>query len=188
MEQLHETASQISEAVQLSRHPVAIKFIDDLEAFRDKPTARGHPFCQLVMRARQLVQEKNRILLAAFVGSDWCPWRQKLESEIFTQPEFKDFARDRFVLFQADFPKHKELPADQKNQNQELMNQYAVKKFPTVLFLDVEGKEIGRMGYLYGGVPAYLEAIKGIIPQAFQVKKEAPGYRIFPSFQYPPSP
>jgi uncharacterized protein (DUF169 family) len=53
MDQLHKTASQISEAVQLSRHPVAIKFIDDLDAFRDKPTARGHRFCQLVMRARQ---------------------------------------------------------------------------------------------------------------------------------------
>ena len=92
------------------------------------------------------------------------------------------------VLYVSGSPRKNSNRAEQKNQNQELMNQYSVKKFPTVLFLDAEGKEIGRMGYLYGSVPAYLEAIKGIIPQAFQVKKEAPGYRIFPSFQYPPSP
>ena len=53
MKQFHEISSQISEAVQLSGHPVAIKFIDDLGAFMGKPIAKGHRFCQLVMRARQ---------------------------------------------------------------------------------------------------------------------------------------
>ena len=53
MKQFHEISSQISEAVQLSGHPVAVKFIDDLGAFMGKPIAKGHRFCQLVMRARQ---------------------------------------------------------------------------------------------------------------------------------------
>ena len=115
------------------------------------------------MTAQQESQEKKRPILAAFVGSDWCPWCQKLESEIFNQPEFKDFVRDRFILFQADFPKHKELPAELKNQNQELMKQYAVKKFPTVLFLDVEGKEIARTGFRYGGAETYVKHLKELI-------------------------
>ena len=113
--------------------------------------------------AQQASQEKKRPILAAFVGSDWCPWCQKLETEIFSQPEFKDFVRDRFILFQADFPKHKELPAELKNQNQELMKQYAVKKFPTVLFLDVEGKEIARTGFRYGGAETYVKHLKELI-------------------------
>jgi len=41
------------------------------------------------MTAQQESQEKKRPILAAFVGSDWCPWCQKLESEIFNQPDFK---------------------------------------------------------------------------------------------------
>ena len=52
MEPFQGYAAQISEAVQLSRPPVAIKFIDKLEDFRDIPIAKGHRFCQLVMRAR----------------------------------------------------------------------------------------------------------------------------------------
>ena len=137
--------------------------------------------------AQQASQEKKRPILAAFVGSDWCPWCQKLESEIFSQPEFKDFAKDRFILFQADFPKHKELPAELKNQNQELMNQYAVKKFPTVLFLDAEGKEIARMGYRAGGVALYLDAIGAKIPQADSGTKET-AFPAIPSFQHPTGP
>lgn len=53
MDQIQEAAAQISETVQLSQHPVALKFIDDLDAFKDQPTAQGYRFCQLVMRARQ---------------------------------------------------------------------------------------------------------------------------------------
>jgi thioredoxin-related protein len=133
--------------------------------------------------ARKFAQEKRLILLAAFVGSDWCPWCQKLESEIFNQPEFKEFAKDRFILFLADFPRHKDLPVELKNQNQELQKQYAVKSFPTVLFLDAEGKEIARMGYRPGGVGLYLEAIKSKIPQADTGAKEARPWA--PSF-FPP--
>ena len=57
------------------------------------------------MTAQQASQEKKQPILAAFVGSDWCPWCQKLESEVFNQPEFKNFVRDRFILFLADFPR-----------------------------------------------------------------------------------
>jgi thioredoxin-related protein len=137
--------------------------------------------------AQQASQEKKQPILAAFVGSDWCPWCQKLETEIFNQPEFKDFARDRLILFQADFPKHKELPTELKNQNQELMSQYAVKKFPTVLILDVEGKEIGRMGYRAGGVALYLAAIKIQIPQA-DAGTKGTAFPAFPPFLQPMSP
>ena len=155
--------------------------------FMTAPLFAGETWLTDFKAAQQASQEKKQPILAAFVGSDWCPWCQKLETEIFNQPEFKDFTRDRFILFQADFPKHKELPTELKNQNQELMSQYAVKKFPTVLFLDVEGKEIGRMGYRAGGVALYLEAIGAKIPQADSGTKEA-AFPAIPSFQHPTGP
>ena len=152
--------------------------------FMTAPLFAGETWLTDFKAAQQASQEKKQPILAAFVGSDWCPWCQKLETEIFNQPEFKTFAWDRFILFQADFPKHKELPLELKNQNQELKRQYAVKSYPTVLFLDTEGKEIGRMGYRAGGVGLYLEEIKTKIPQADSGTKEA----AFPSFQPPTGP
>jgi hypothetical protein len=79
------------------------------------------------------------------------------------------------------------LPVELKNQNQDLSRQYAVKGFPTVLFLDAEGKEIGRMGYKAGGVVLYLEAIKAKIPQAESGTKEA-AFPSFPSLKHPVGP
>lgn len=150
--------------------------------------AAEQPWLTDFKAAQKLAQEKNRIVLAAFVGSDWCPWCQKLEAEVFNQPEFSDFSRDRLILFQADFPKHKELPAELKNQNRDLMNQYAIKKFPTVLLLGTEGNEIGRMSYLYGGAAPYLEALKAKIPQTLLTTERAPSTPAYPSFLNPFGP
>jgi protein disulfide-isomerase len=137
--------------------------------------------------AQKAAQEKGLILLAAFVGSDWRPWCRKLEAEVFAQPEFNDFARNRLVLFQADFPKHKALPEELKKQNQELGKQFSIKSFPTVLLLDMEGKEIGRMGYKAGGAVSYLEAIKANLPKSdLGIKAIGPPSPAF--LYYPPGP
>ncbi len=164
MEPFQGYAAQISEAVLMEklkgmlRALIMLGFIFVASSLEAEET-----WLTDFKSAQQASQEKKQPILAAFVGSDWCPWCQKLETEIFNQPEFKDFVRDRFILFQADFPKHKELPEGLKNQNQELKIQYAVKKYPTVLFLDPEGKEIARTGFRYGGAGTYVNHLKELI-------------------------
>ncbi|MFH0788595.1 MAG: thioredoxin family protein [Pseudomonadota bacterium] len=108
-------------------------------------------------QAQEAARSKNLPILAAFVGSDWCPWCEKLEEEIFSQRNFMDYAQSHFILFQADFPRHKAQPLPLKNQNEALSKTYAVSRFPTVLIIEPQGKEKARTGFRYGGVNAYIE-------------------------------
>jgi thioredoxin-related protein len=102
-------------------------------------------------------------ILADFSGSDWCGWCIKLDKEVFAQGEFKEFAKSNLVLFVADFPRRKELPAAVAKQNKALAKEYEIKGYPTVLLLDENGKVLGRTGYQAGGAKAYVEHLKELM-------------------------
>ena len=91
-------------------------------------------------KAKKEAVEKKLPILAYFSGCDWCGWCIKLDKEVFSQKVFKAFAKDRVVLFLADFPRAKELAAEVKAQNEQLRKAYDVEGFPTVLLLDAGGK------------------------------------------------
>ncbi len=50
------------------------------------------------------------MVLLDFTGSDWCPWCIRLDKEIFSTSEFKDYAKENLVLVELDFPQGKTLP------------------------------------------------------------------------------
>ncbi len=70
--------------------------------------------------------ETGKPILANFTGSDWCPYCIKLEKEIFTTDEFKAWAKDNVILFEADYPKGKTLPPALEEQNMKLAQEYGV--------------------------------------------------------------
>lgn len=109
--------------------------------------------------------ETGKPVLADFTGSDWCSWCMRLESEVFGTDAFKNFAKENFVLFVADFPNEKQIPAAVAEQNRKLAEKYAVQGFPTLLILDKTGKEIARTGYRRGGAEAYIEHLKSLAPK-----------------------
>ncbi|MCX8155667.1 MAG: thioredoxin family protein, partial [Verrucomicrobiae bacterium] len=37
-------------------------------------------------------KKENKLLFINFTGSDWCGWCKKLDAEVFSTPEFKEFA------------------------------------------------------------------------------------------------
>ncbi len=116
-------------------------------------------------KAKKEAAEKKLPILADFSGSDWCGWCIKLDKEVFSQAEFKAFAKDQVVLFLADYPRAKEQSAEVKSQNEQLSKEYAVQGFPTVLILDAEGKVIARTGYRKGGAGAYVQHLKDLLKQ-----------------------
>jgi len=97
-------------------------------------------------------------VLAVFSGSDWCKPCMLLKQEVFDQPEFSSFAKDKFVLARFDFPRNKKnaLSKDQTKLNEEAaarLNKEGA--FPAVVLLSPEGKILARTGYRPGGATAY---------------------------------
>jgi len=111
---------------------------------------------------KQAAAEKKYVLVD-FSGSDWCGWCIKLDEEVFSQPEFIDYAKENLICVLLDFPRSKELPAAQKAANEALARRYRVQGFPTVLILNPDGKVIERDGYQRGGAANYVAFIKGVI-------------------------
>ena len=115
-------------------------------------------------KAAATAKTEKKLMLLDFTGSDWCPWCMKLDSEVFSKPEFKDYAKANLVLIELDFPRGKTLPKHTKDQNTKLESEYAVKGFPTVIVLDADGKKVGQLGYMEGGPKAFiaeLDKLKG---------------------------
>ncbi|NQU39637.1 MAG: thioredoxin family protein [Lentisphaerae bacterium] len=116
--------------------------------------------------AKKLAGARNLPILADFSGSDWCGWCIKLDKEVFSKPVFQAYADANVVLFLADFPSRKAIPAAVQAQNEKLAENYGVRGFPTVLLLDAAGKVLGRTGYQKGGPEAYVKHVKQLLAAA----------------------
>ncbi len=113
--------------------------------------------------AKKLAAEKKLPILADFSGSDWCGWCIKLDKEVFSQEAFKSYAAGNLVLFMADFPRRKELPAELQKQNAGLAKKYNIEGFPTVLLLDATGRVLATTGYEAGGPEKYVASLKAML-------------------------
>lgn len=114
-------------------------------------------------KATKAAVEKKLPVFAAFTGSDWCSWCMKLEEEILSKEEFKNYAKDNFILFVADFPMKSKPSEEIAKQNKKLAEKYNVEGFPTVLILDATGKVIAKTGYRKGGPAGYVEHLKTLV-------------------------
>jgi thioredoxin-related protein len=121
--------------------------------------------------AKKVAAEKKLPILMDFSGSDWCIWCQRLDSEVFAQEAFKDYAKDSLVLFMADFPMRAKQAEELKTQNRKLQSTYRVAGYPTVVLLNAAGEEIGRTGYRKGGPEPYIQHLKDLLAGK---KPEAP--------------
>lgn len=111
-------------------------------------------------KAQAAAKDQQKLLLIDFTGSDWCGWCIKLHREVFSQPEFQQYAEKNLVLMTADFPRRKEISAETRMQNEKLAQQYGIEGFPTIVVLNGEGKMVGTLGYMEGGAPAFVAQLK----------------------------
>jgi thioredoxin-related protein len=111
-------------------------------------------------KAQEQAKAGKKLLLVDFTGSDWCGWCIKLNKEVFSKPEFQDYANKNLVLLEIDFPRMKAQADSVKKQNEMLANQYQIQGFPTVIVLNGEGRKVGELGYMEGGPSAFIAELE----------------------------
>lgn len=100
--------------------------------------------------AKKEAEETGLPVLVLFTGTDWCPYCVKLENEVFSKKEFKEFANKKLVLLKFDFE-----PGG-KGENREssaLAKEFGVSGFPTYFLVDAKGAKLGKGGYSSGISP-----------------------------------
>ena len=110
--------------------------------------------------ALEKAKSEKKDVLMDFTGSDWCGWCMKLNREVFSTQKFKDYADTNLVLLEVDFPQRKPQPAEQKQANQALQQQYQIQGYPTIIVLNPEGRKVGTLGYQPGGPKAFIAALE----------------------------
>ncbi|HYY13631.1 MAG TPA: thioredoxin fold domain-containing protein [Chthoniobacterales bacterium] len=111
-------------------------------------------------KAQEEAKASNKLVLLNFTGSDWCGWCIKLDREVFSTTQFKDYATKNLVLMEADFPRAKPQSASVRKQNEELAMRYQVIGFPTIVVLNGDGKVVGELGYTPGGPSAFIAELE----------------------------
>ena len=119
-------------------------------------------------RAAALAKSTKRPLLLAFIGTDWSISSLKLDREVFDQAEFADNSKYNFLLCKLHFYQTQERSPETIRQNEDLATKYKVQEFPTVVVLSPDGREIGRLGYIPGGVKAFGAAVNAVIARSNQ--------------------
>ena len=93
-------------------------------------------------------KSEKKVILADFTGSDWCHYCIQLRREVLNKPEFMTWASTHVVLLEVDYPRRKNQAEEIKSQNERLKNQFNIDGYPTVLVMNADGKEVGRIvGY-----------------------------------------
>jgi len=148
---------------------VAVGFLFALASVAQdaKPAAAEPQWLTSFDAASAEAQKSGKPILAYFTVGDsdpWSgPWCWKLCREVFDQKEFKEWAAKNVVLFELDFPFRKAQDDATKKANADLAKKYKVEEFPTVIFMNPDGTQLGLTGYERGGPKPWIENAQKIL-------------------------
>ncbi|MCW3093716.1 MAG: thioredoxin family protein [Ferruginibacter sp.] len=115
--------------------------------------------------ASKTANDKHRLILLNFSGSDWCGPCIRLKNEIFQTKMFEDFATTNLVLVNADFPRSNKnkLSKEQVKQNEALADKYNTKgRFPLTLLIDADGKVLKEWDGLPSSATQFIQQLKEV--------------------------
>jgi protein disulfide-isomerase len=108
-------------------------------------------------QAQARAKAERKFVLLFFHGSDWCPTCVEMQRQVFDTPAFAEYARQRLVLVDVDFPEKQKQNEDLRRANLALKAKFnlspeAGEGFPTLVLLADSGETVFQeTGYAGGG-------------------------------------
>ena len=96
-----------------------------------------------LLKANEVSKATNKPIFAFFTGSDWCGWCKRMQSNVFSKPDFIKWANENVVLLELDFPRNKSLSPELQAQNNNLKQQFQVQGFPTIWMFNMNKSSDG---------------------------------------------
>ena len=87
--------------------------------------------------------KKDKKFVLVDIYTDWCGWCKKLDKDVYSQKEVGERLAKDFVAIK--------LNPEKSAKNKKIVQTFEVSGFPTILFLNSDGKQVGKIG---GYVPA----------------------------------
>lgn len=115
------------------------------------------------------VYEKPIVLL--FTGSDWSPESQALLGVIENE-SFEKHIGSHFLFVDADFPEVNVQRTEVIAENNSLKERFGVTEFPTLIFLDLKGDELKRIGYTGEEAKEFAEKMRSVGVAALNLREK----------------
>lgn len=112
-------------------------------------------------KIKEFQEEKhNKNTFILFTAPSWCSWCERLEAEFLKQDEFENELHEAYNFIRLEFPKPSEIRT--KRELMEILDQYEVKGFPTILIYNKEHKEIARWNFPRMSVHEWVSKLKAL--------------------------
>ena len=110
-------------------------------------------------------QERNKMVLLIFSGSDWCKQCMRFEKKILADPVFDHFADSNLIVLQADFPQGKKLPPQTLKHNEDLAERYNPSgSFPLFVLLRPDQTVLAYLNYSNEDSHEFIRMINHYLP------------------------
>jgi thioredoxin-related protein len=122
-----------------------------------------HTFEEAVAMAKK---EKKKIIVDIY--APWCTWCRKLQREVYTDPDIREYVNKNFVITRLD-GEDKEETVQFKEYSltpSELALGFGLQGYPTTVFLDAESDYITRLPG-FADVPEFKRVLTYIGTDAF---------------------
>ena len=121
-------------------------------------------------------QESGKAVAVFFHSSDNENSR-KFKSERMENTRFKNKMRGRLLVVYMDYPNNADTRKDRRNKdqvehNRRIAEKFHVSNYPTLIFLDSSGAEIGRINDLKNSVAAFVDSADRIVPEKEEKPKD----------------
>lgn len=125
--------------------------------------AKGEPWITDMAQAQKTAQAEGKDIFVYFTGSDWCAWCLTLDKEVFSQPEFIEYAKKNWVLVELDFPNDEDLLTEEQIEHNEKWEEvFQPPGFPTAFLTDHNAQSYATVGYREGGAQLYVDHLQAL--------------------------